>query len=345
MIKYVLAIFTICFVASFIDAQHNGQISSSGYVYHAQSGYWTFGGNYYTRSLYQSPGYWSCGVYYPGSSYYTYQQVNYYPPQTYTPPVQQPFDVDQAILKIKADQQKTIDFIAKLKAAGLSVNDLPPGSIPPQYLQGGYNGYSLAGHYYNYQVPVTASTLYGYNLKDIAALYGSTDLNQLYLQAQQLAQGSQRLTSEATQGFQQLVGQAGENAAKIAEIQTKGQVAAALIKAMEGTPSAQYKGYSFRVSPGGVVEKMENNVDPNTKKDLQNQLAALVGQFCAQCHTGKAPKGGFDISTYLDLNTQQKQAVWARLTTDDPQKLMPRNVDGTPGKKLTPDQLKLFFLN
>lgn len=349
MFRLIISIFILVFTLSICESQY-----SSSYVYDSKSGYYTNNGCYYTRTLYQSPGYWQGGCYRYGESYYVYTQVNYTPyvPPTviinnpapvYTPPPK--FNVDEAILKIKADQEETKNFIAKLKAAGLSVYDFPPGTFPPQYYPQYGGPYNIQGQYYSYQYPVQGSTLYGYGVKDVASLYGTTDLNQLYLQASQLAQGSQRLTSEATKGFQDLVGQAGENQAKIAEINAKGHVVVALIKAMEGSSSAKYSGYSFKVSPGGVVEKMENGVDPKLKGDLQKQLANLVGERCASCHAGPKVKGGFDITGYLDLNPQQKRIVWDRLTTDDSSKWMPRNADGSPGKKLSTEEMKLFFLN
>jgi hypothetical protein len=45
------------------------------------------------------------------------------------------------------------------------------------------------------------------------------------------------------------------------------------------------------------------------------------------------------------MSQEQKQRVWARLTTDDEKVRMPRNQDGSAGAKLTNDELRLWFLN
>lgn len=350
--RRAIAVVIVLVGAASALAQSAGSVDINGYVW--QGGYWVKDGYQYTRTLYQNPGYWYNGCYFQGSYHYRYTlysapQVAYVAPKvpTYSDP-----DWRAQLLNIAAARDKQEGEIRKaafeqqyfteaVKALGLEGNFRwnGYGTVPP-YLSNGYgampfaNGlYQMQGHY---NFGVNGSTQYGYS--SIANLYGDTDLNQLFLQAAQLTQNAQKLSGEATSNFQGLVGQEGSNRAKVAEILAKGQVAREVISALT---SSDFKSFSFKISPVGMIEKDDSKVDAGTKAVLRQQWGDLAAAKCASCHSGNKTEGKFDIGNYLSMSQQEKQdRVWSRLTTDDPTRRMPKD-----GPKLTSEELRLFFLN
>lgn len=347
-----------------------GYVNADNYSY-AGNGVWSLNGQSYTRSLYQDVGYWNCGSYYAGKYYYRYKE--YTPPASYTPPALPSYDdpnFENKLLDIAKQRDlfegqnrlhalKHATRIELVRAMGLEGNWKwnGYGTAPP------YPSGSLGGSYQQYQqrqMPyeltytnygVQANTQYGYSYNTIAQLYGTTDLNQLFQQAAQLTAGAQKLSGDATTGFHGLVGAEGEKRAKVAEILARGQMADQVIRALTA-PGELSKGYSLKVGPGPTIEKQDDQVAPEVKLQTRTQWENLVVSKCASCHgkvdaTGKTqkPKGGFDIALYPSMAPDAKMTVWRHLTTDVLKDRMPRNADNTPGTKLTPEELKLFFLN
>lgn len=349
-IALALCLLLLAVTSAAADHYYNGYVSPSGYSY--QNGYWYYGNQAYSRNQYYQDGYWSYGRYYPGYYYYTY--TPYYAP-TYQAPAQQQApaapnyeDAEAAIIKIVASREKHKQFLEKLKALGLTPADLPPGYMPPA--PPGYNyghqAYGYQGHYYNNTYPVTGSTYYVPSFNTFAKSYGSAEeIAQLFQMANQQILGSQKIGADGMQRFQDLVAQSSAERATVARILAQKELALAMLSTFQDAPQAQFKGYSFKITPGKGVEKVEDGVAPNNKAELEQKLAAVVGDKCASCHTGAKPKGGFDVSNYLRMSPQDKQGVWERLTTNDPGKLMPRKADGSPGERLSKEELRLFFVN
>lgn len=318
---------------------------ATDYVY--RDGFYWYGGKAYTRALYQYPGYWSYGVYYPGAYYYRYTEVPVAVKEkavTYTDAGWRSKLLDLAAQRdkfegeIRKGQHEQAYFLDAVRALGLQGNFTwnGYGNAPPS-LYGG-SGYGYASYSAN------ASTKYGYSYNSLSQLYGDSDLNQLYQAANQLAQNAQRLGGEATSGFTALAGQEGANRARVAEIIAKGQMAQQILQALESAPPAVTKGFSFRFNERGVFEKTEVGVSPEVKEGLSEQFAQVARNRCASCHSGSTRKGGFDVFEYPTMTAEAKQRVWMRLVSDDQNAMMPRGLDGGPGKRLTPDEFRAFVL-
>jgi mono/diheme cytochrome c family protein len=294
---------------------------ASQYVFH--DGYWWWGGQAYTRTAYWYPGN-GCT---PGYWYYRYTPVD-------VPASTVPYTADwkTQLLKVKEKQADYQAYLQALREAGLTVPYAPP-------LAGGY---SLSGtlHY-----GATGSTLYGYGGSYTYQQPGSIDLNLLYQQAAQLAAQSQRLGGEATANFQGLVGQAGTNQARTAEILARGQVAQQILAALALPPTAEMKSFSFKVVPGGTIETDRSKVSEQDKAALLEQWKEHARNTCLACHNAQNKKGGFNVGEYPDMTPEQKQRVIETLTTADEKKRMPRDANGGAGKRLTAEELRLWLLN
>jgi hypothetical protein len=328
-----IAAFVVLAGTAFGDDLYDGYITPSGYTYRAGYFYYGYNSQPYTRTLYSSPGYWSCGRYYPGTSYYTYSA--YYAAPSYTPPVQAQTaaSFDDKLLAIVAQNQEEQNKIAKLKALGIN---LTPQQIAPllqscQQQAGGYSSpYSMTGHAYQVVTPVVFGSTYNSN----AALYGDTNLNQLYLLQSQAVGQAGRLFAEANGLFASNVQQAQSNAAELAKFKAR---ADALIQfnQMLTAPATKQTGVIWQVAPatGGTAP---GGTGPGTvvASDIKAQTLALwvasAKQSCVQCHTGPTPKGNFDLETYPAMPESERQKrVYPRL---DPAAAdtfrMPRGADG-----------------
>lgn len=308
-----------------------GYTTPAGYTYGAD-GYWWYGNDAYTR-IWVS-GYYSCGCYYPG--YYSYTYSHSKPRVSPTDPdwrqklLEIAGERDRQEMKIRAAALEQQYFTEAVKALGLEGNfRIQNYGQAVVYPQGSYyNNFHLGTYGAN------GNTLYGYSYKSVADLYGQTDLNTLYQQASQLTQNAQSLAGQATTEFQGLAAKAGENQARVAEILARGEALRAMVRAIAPEPRATVttQGQTFRVQSGAPAEQ-------------QATFAKLVADKCAACHSGDSAKGGFDVGRYASLPLDRKIAVWGRLVTNDPEKLMPRDAKGGPGQRLTPEELKLFFAN
>lgn len=326
---------------------------ATDYTY--RDGYYWSGSRAYTRSLYQYPGYWSYGVYYPGAYYYQYTEV---PVATqYKETVKETVKYTdrgwrEKLLELAAQRDKFEGEIRKnaheqayfldgIKALGLQGNfgwsgygAVPPGASGSSY------GY---GYGYSQTYGANATTKYTYN--SLSQLYGDGDLSQLYQAANQLAQNAQRLGGEATSGFTALAGQEGANRARVAEILAKGQMAQQVLQALDSAPPSVSKAFSFKFNERGVFEnKASGQLDPKLSGELSDQFSAVASARCASCHSGATKKGGFDVYAYPTMSAEEKQKVWMRLASDNEGIVMPRAADGRAGKRLTVEEFRAFIL-
>lgn len=320
--------------------------ADDGYVF--RNGYYYYGNEAqaYYRSLITVPGYYSYGAYYPGYSYYKYYPYTPSNPVAPAPALDwrsRTLDIAKIQVQYNAKREAEIleqkNYLEAIKALGLQGigHSQGYGTIPPYVVDGHYQSTYLSGYGAN------ASTVYGYNA--YANANSNDFLAQLFQMANQQTINSQALTDKAQTGFQTLINQEGANRAKVAEIMAKSQMVVAMLKSLEGPPSALTQGYSFKISQDKGLQVDSGGVAADVKAKLAEQFKALVTAKCAECHSPTNKKGGFDVFTYTALSPDAKQIVWDRLTTQDPAKLMPRDKKGGTGTRLTPEELRLFATN
>lgn len=329
--------------------------TEDGYVYHAGDGYWWRGTDRYTRTRIarSTAGYYSCGVYYPGQQYYHWQ-YNIVPVITSyaaTPPVPT-YSKDWKVEVLKYaeyrdDQQAFLNALNSLGIQGQQYQFQQGGNyrnpLAMPYVGSG-TGSSAVGYNTTYGT-YGAGTQYGYSYKDVAAMYGATDLNLLYQQVARLTQNTQTLAGQAHLDFTDLVGREGDNRARVLETLARGQAARNILDGISAPQQSSYRTFSFRIDNGQVVPG-----DDPTQQEVQNPKGTLkqwqqsAGQ-CVDCHSGGVLKGGFDVTKYTVLAPELKKRVIERLETSDPAKHMPRTKAGGAGKQLTTEEVQLWKQN
>lgn len=324
----------------------------------------------HTRQRILVPGYWSNGCYVGAQYRFQYNRVT--PPRYQAPVTAAQADWKTQLLAIAAARDKAeakwrggaleqAYFLQTVKALGLEGNfrwegygagsALPGVPLTPRgavYPDGAPQmPYALTGEY-RYRYGANAGTQYGYSYADVAKLYGSADIATLFQMANQHVLNSQNLAGDGAAAFGALVSEEGKNRAEVAKIMTKGLMAAQIIAALSAPGGTEFKSFKFRVAPGGGVERdeeREGEIPTPVKEKVLALWQADADARCAACHTGKnAAKNGFNIADYPSMSKEKKQAVWERLASADPKQLMPRGKDGL-GKKSTPEQLRLWFVN
>jgi len=323
-------------------------VTEDGYSY--SDGYWWYNDAAYTRKLLYSAGYWSCGLWYPGTSYYHYSFHHSRAKVSYTDSNWRTKLLELATARDKVEQEirkgafEQQYFMAAVKALGLEGNFRVNG-----YGQAApYNGINdYAGNFNGTLQLSTAgangNTVYGYSFNSIANLYGDQSLNQLYQQANRLAERQQSIASQATTEFGALIGAEGANRARVAEILAKGQAVQEMLRSLEGNKS-ESKTFSFKVERGAdgnlQISKAEAPA-PVDVASLEKKWQASAKQ-CLNCHSGAKKEGGFDVTTFPSLTVDQKMHVVSQLTTKDPAKRMPRTPDGKAGQ-LSPEELATWL--
>jgi hypothetical protein len=208
----------------------------------------------------------------------------------------------------------------------------------------------------NYNEPITAqgSTVYGYSSATQAQ--GALDLGLLYNQAARLTDQAQQLAGQAATDFAALVQAEGQNRTEVAKILAQGQAARMALETASGQPARlQQKTFAFRVVQGSdgqlKVEQLQNGATNNEQDfDLLSQQATgatitnisdLLKNRCVSCHSNAKASGNLNLE--VQITETQQRAILTRITSDDLEKRMPRNPDGTAGTKLTVDELRLVF--
>ena len=224
----------------------------------------------------------------------------------------------------------------------------------------------LQGQRYGFQQGYSAShaapaaqgsSQYGYSYQQIQTAYGDLNLNTLYQQQGRLVQGAQQLAGQGLRDHTDLVAQAGDNQARVAEILAKAQAARAVLEGVNPQPSIRTEttikggGRSSEFRPGAAKgrEGMPPAKDDPEEAAIQDATRFLeqVGiPKCGACHGPQNPKGNFEILKYPQLGGEAKAKVWARLLHADPEKRMPRKgtvEDSKPGEPLSAADLKQFL--
>lgn len=363
MIRCLIAWILICSltVPLFASSHYNGYIAD-GYTY--RNGYWYYGNQAYSRTQYWQPGYYRGCCYIQGYYYYKYYPVQ---AQTYSQPTTNYNDPDwrSKLLDIAAQRDKTEGEIRKgafeqayfmqaVQGLGLqgNFNWQGYGLVPPYVGNATYGmshgPYSLYGQI-NYGA--NATTQYGVSQTTLAQIYGENNAALLYQMASQHVQGAQRLAGEGASSFQGLIQTEGTNRARVAEIMARGQAITMIAQALIAPSSdTSIKSYQFKITPAGELEKNDSQVPAATKAAMLEAWKVLVQDRCLPCHSNDKSKGGFNVLLYPEMNTKQKDRVILTLTTQtdmDSLKAMPRDKDDPAkiGKRLTPEELRLFLLN
>lgn len=351
---------------------YDGYQTPAGFTYHAGDGYWWRGGVAYSRTLVSKPGYYYCGAYYAGSSYWEYSAANYTPPKaSYAVPYTK--DWKTKVLEVAAQRDDHAAYLQTLKALGLPA-PIDQGPVPGGgYRRAGYGAgsplYSLSGYGSNLQLGTygaNGQTIYGYSLSSVKDFYGSTDLNGLYQQAARLTSNAQQLAGQGNADFSDLVRSAGANQARVAEILAQAEAAARALNAAKGPPVTVQNQQSFSFQARPVAPPVPVPVPnpgaappvgppapvgplvpaPGSEPAMPRANApgaafqVLIQNRCAACHSGKRLEGGFDIAAWPRLDNAAKARVIALLTTTDVSRRMPK---GKPA--LTADELRLFLAN
>lgn len=138
---------------------------------------------------------------------------------------------------------------------------------------------SQYGSSYSQQTAPQGNSVYGYN--ETTQLYGNLDLGALYEGARRLTSDAQQYGANAMAGHSALVGQAGDQAARVAEINAKKDYAVASITAA---------GQASKPSDSATITRQQygsNVVAPGPQQPAQpfavDQLPPSI-QKCAVCH-------------------------------------------------------------
>ncbi len=273
---------------------------------------------------------------------------------------------DRTELAIRKETVEQAAYLDSLKALGFNFSIQGYGQHINYPTIAGY-----AGSYNNYAVPVinAGQTQYGYSFQSLQSAYGALDMNALFQASERLATGARDSATQANTEFSGLVGQAGTNAARVAqalakaaEIREQGQAAASALNAAKAAPStttittgqgggvgtATQQGASpGQPPPTPIMPQAVDAPQANAAGGNGAEFLRTVGlPLCASCHGQGAPNQKvFDITTYPSLSRDRKADVWARLVSDSEAKVMPREVGNPskPGQPVTMAQLLSFF--
>jgi hypothetical protein len=308
--------------------------------------YWWWGSDAYTRTLYQYPNYYYCGRCYPGRTYWYYTFHHTRPKVVYTDAnwrtklLELATNRDKYELDIRKGQFEQAYFMEAIRGLGLE----------GQFSVSGYGLHSPYSGYNSLQLSsagANSNTVYGYSYNTISSLYGDTSLNQLYQQANRLADRQQTIASQANTEFNTLIGTEGSNRARVAEILAKGQAVQEMLRSLDSGVRTESKTFSFNVTrgPDGKMEVVKADGDASTEAvnlaKLEKDWQASAKQ-CLTCHSGKKTENGFDVTHFPTMTVEQKMNVLSRLTTSDVKKRMPRTADGRAGQ-LSQDELKVWM--
>lgn len=323
----------------------DGYVNSEGYTW--KSPYWWYDGTPYVRkqvaytaytTSYSYPSY-SYGY---GYSYPTYYQTPYtYYKYTYTAvPLPKASDPDfrSKLIDVYAAQRKyeavNIKQRVDQEAFNESVRVLGLDSVFKYVGAVGspYNGYSSANSYG--QVSTTA---YGHTVQQLTDIYGTANPDILPQAAARLTERAVEFAAQTGAQLNNATAAQVQGTIRAAEIRAKGEAAALALKAAAADPSFHLKTTKtyYGVTPAGQVESRQVQLTPQEYRV----------QACGQCHSGKNVMGKFDVTLWDKFTDAQLDNAWERVTTDDPDKLMPRDLkDPTkPGHKMSTEQAEYLF--
>lgn len=309
--KALFAVLTVIVLASACVA--DDYVFRNGYYYYGH------GTDAYTRTLVQAPGYYYCGRYYPGASYYQYQLAPYKAPLTSADPHWRIKMLDIADKKLEQAY-----FIEAAKVLGLE-GAISQGT-QTYYGQGQSQSYTSTGN-----------TAYGYQTKYLD-LYGSTpsqEFQQYARLSETLINGATGIAAQFGQDAAKLSEIEGANRAKIAQILAERDYMLALNAAVKGgTTKLETKTYQFKT---GTPQPQAQ------PKDLRGLFEQSATNRCLSCHSGNKKEGGFDVTQFPAMNAQQQMKVIERMTTSDEARRMPRTPAGAAGPRVPTEEVQAWY--
>lgn len=189
---------------------------------------------------------------------------------------------------------------------------------------------------YSEPIAVQGATQYGYD--QFAQAYTSNvDMGLLYHQAARLTDQAQQLAGQAATDFSALVQSEGYNRTEVAKILAQGQAASAALAAVNGGQTQNFqRTFTFKVTQDASGEL---HIEKNDGKDF-SLVSPLVGakgshtfdsvldNRCVKCHNATTANGGLNLDT--DVTNETLKKIWSRVTSSNPQQLMPKSADGSP---------------
>lgn len=310
-------------------------------TWHQRSGYpstyWFYTGytTPYTRVL--QNGYYSNGYYY--QPYYLYYQVaNYTPPVVVTPTTP-----EDALLQM-------VKETARIKQLEVVKDAFAASGLQPRQLSVGLQTY-VGGAYPYAQYGQTYQSNYypGVNVAQGTTAYGANIVSQYSQQTAMLQQQGQANVSKAgtevmgvIQGEQQLQAIREDRDRKVAIIN------AALQTPSQTTTQSSYANVPVQPQvlpapkPPVIIETPKPMPDATGQTPPPIDRTALnvwskSAQRCMSCHSGTAPKGGFDVTQYPSMSVAQKTEVvkLLLLPPNDP-KHMPKAAPGAAQAESVP---------
>lgn len=141
------------------------------------------------------------------------------------------------------------------------------------------------------------------------------DVMALGAMTERLASQAQGYAASATQGAQDLVGQA----QRVAEIQAAGQAASAALQAAGSAAGPSFRQFNFQASTGqssasqgGVLAPdPPAGADPQPAAGGANSFAAILQASCVSCHSPDKKSGGLDLTTLDSLAAEDRGAILA----------------------------------
>ncbi len=314
--------------------------------YVARDGYFWLGSNAYAR--YWQPPYYN--GYHQVAGYYFY--VPAYVAPTYTAPAAATITVTAAdpgwrnrVLDIAKTRDENKAFQDALLAIGVQPGAAGAGYAPSY----GYGAsHAITNH------GVHGATIFGYSSQALAQLYGDQS-------AALAVQGYVRAvdTMQSAQG--KAIGDLGGLAYGLASKQseaaqnlTAGLAAAMALQAARPSGQTQtttsYNGGAGSLQQQTIPQQQQQvpqmplatDVPQQQQVSYANQRQVVISMRCAGCHSGATPKGGLNLGNYASLSPEARASIWDRVTTQDPQRRMPRRPDGGAGEPLPERERNVF---
>lgn len=349
----VALIATVCCFLSLDVGSHraqaseyqNGYVDASGYTW--RDGYWWYDGQAYARTQVKQ--------------YYCQRGCNYYRwVYQYQPVAVQKTVVTEQDLSEDGWRGKLLDiakqrdyYEGRNRKSAVEHNEFLE-SVRVLGMEGNFrwNGYGYEMSYahgnqpqvasYSQMVAPQGSTIYGY--REVADVYGNVDLGALYNSVLRLREQSYGNESRATSETHALVGELGDQVARVEEIRAKAQAASAVLSAASAKDKTTLlkEFWSSRPEPGasGAAVRVES-ARGAVRGDALAKLSVLVNQKCVSCHSATKQNGGLNLADLSVLTADQGRAVLSRITSTDQEKRMPK----APAPPLNPDEIALFYLS
>jgi len=324
-----------------------------GWVKH-HSGYWLYSngstndGWYYTRGQYCD----SCG-----HCHWKYYRHHAYVAPAAAPNYSQNETVPQAVLAI-AKQEQEYKFVQQsLRELGYVKGGYPGYGGQPVYApQAGYENAPQAGTPGHGQ---HGSTFYGYSRyathqpltrEDIMSLMdksfrGRDQAHQQFVEANAgvMATTGQVAADQLTAAKAEVIRDFGAALVdKIANLQSPEIHAETVFRAEANASASAGQAEAEPAEESGDAAEGASKPSPNPDTvQWQKQLAASIDGRCVSCHSGNAPKGGFDMTQTLEFDKPTWLKIVERVTSTDDDLRMPRAADG-PGHPLPESEQMLY---